>query len=117
MRRDRKVSAHQRALPVRTLRRLVFAIGLGSALAGSGCESPPPSAYVSGSQPAAAVEVIAVGNNQVGEPCHYQLGSGGDFGIGAKRAVDLYCGYWRQPSGRIFVLGDADAARLNVLAT
>ena len=42
---------------------------------------------------------------------------GGDFGIGAKRAADLYCGYWGQPSGRIFVLGDADAARLDALAT
>ena len=117
MRRDRKVRSHQRALPGGALRRLVFAAGLTAALFGSGCESPPPSAYVSGSQPAAAVEVVAVGNNQVGEPCHYQPVSGGDFGIGAKRAVTLYCGYWRQPSGRIFVLGDAEAVRLDGLAT
>src|SRR6516225_528766 len=117
MRRDRKVRSHQRALPGGALRRLVFAAGLTAALFGSGCESPPPSAYVSGSQPASAVEVVAVGNNQVGEPCHYQPVSGGDSGIGAKRAVTLYCGYWRQPSGRIFVLGDAEAVRLDGLAT
>ena len=117
MRRDRKVRSHQRALPGGALRRLVFAAGLGAALLGSGCESPPPSAYVSGSQPASAVEVVAVGNNQVGEPCHYQPVSGGDFGIGAERAVSLYCGYWGQPSGRIFVLGDAEAVRLDGLAT
>ena len=88
MRRDRKVSAHQRALPGGTLRRLVFAAGLGAALFVSGCEVPPQSAYVFGSQTAAAVEVVAVGSNQVGEPCHYQPVSGSDFGIGAKRAVD-----------------------------
>jgi len=117
MRRDRKVRAHQRALPRGTLRGLVFAAGLAAALSGSGCETPPPSAYVSGSQSAPAVGIVTVGNNQIGEPCHYQPVSGGDFGIGAKRAVDLFCGYWGQPSGRIFVLSDDDAARLDALAT
>ena len=92
MRRDSKVATHQGALPGGTLRRSVVAAGLIAALLGSGCESPPPDVYVSGSQPAAAVGVVAVGSNQVGEPCHYQPVSGGDFGIGAKRAVDLYCG-------------------------
>jgi len=117
MRRDRKVAAHQGALPGGALRRSIAAAGLIAALLGSGCESPPPDVYVSGSKSAAAVDAVAVGSNQVGEPCHYQPVAGGDFGIGAKRAVDLYCGYWGQPSGRIFVLGDADAARLDALAT
>jgi CHAT domain-containing protein len=117
MQRDRKVRAHQGALPGGTLRRSAFVGGLAAALCGSGCETPPPEAFVSGSHPAPAVGIVAVGSNQVGEPCHYQPAAGGDFGIGAKRAVDLYCGYWGQPSGRIFVLGDADATRLNGLAT
>jgi CHAT domain-containing protein len=118
MRRDRKIlSAHQRALPGRTLRGLVFAAGLATGLSGTGCEAPSPSVYVSGSQPAPAVEVVAVGNNRVGEPCHYQPGSAGNFGISARRVVNLYCGYWGQPSARIFVLGDADAAHLDTLAT
>jgi CHAT domain-containing protein len=58
-----------------------------------------------------------VGNNQVGEPCHYQPAATGDFGVGTGRAVALYCGYWGQPSGRVFELSAADAARLNTLAT
>jgi len=115
MRRDRKVvSAQQRALPGRTVRGLVFAAGLATALSGSGCESPPPSVYVSSSQAAAEVAIVAVGNNQVGEPCHYQPASTGDFGIGAQHALDLYCGYWGQPSGRIFELGDTGAASLDL---
>jgi CHAT domain-containing protein len=111
------VSARPRAVPGSALRRLVFATPLAAALSGSGCESPPPSVYVSGLQPTPEVAIVAVGNNQVGEPCHYQPASTGDFGIGAQRSVALYCGYWGQPSGRIFELGDADAARLDTLAT
>ena len=116
MRRDCKVvSPYQRALPGRTLSWLVFGAVLAAAV--SGCESPPPSVYVSSSQAAAEVAIVAVGNNQVGEPCHYQPASTGDFGIGAQHALDLYCGYWGQPSGRIFELGDTGAASLDNLAS
>src|SRR5262245_48227482 len=99
MRRDRNViSARQGSVPGRALRRLVpWAVLVAAALFGSGCESPPPSAYVSGSQPTPAVAVVAVGNNQVGEPCHYQPASTAEVGIGAQRALALYCGYWGQP--------------------
>ena len=117
MRRDCTiVSARQGAVPGRALRRLVsWTVLVAAAL--SGCESPPPSVYVSGSQPTPVVAIVAVGNNQVGEPCHYQPASTGEFGIEAQRAAALYCGYWGQPSGRIFELGEADAARLYALAT
>jgi CHAT domain-containing protein len=118
MRGDWKVvSAQQRALPGRALRALLVAVGLVAALFGSGCESPPPNVYVSASQQAPAAGIVAIGNNQVGEPCHYQPASSGSFGIGARRVVDLYCGYWGQPSGRIFVLSDTDAPRLDTFAT
>jgi CHAT domain-containing protein len=118
MRRNRKIlAAYQRTLPGRALNASVFAAGLAAALSGAGCESPPPSVYVSGAGAVPAVGVVAVGNNQVGEPCHYQPVSTSDFGIGARRVVNLYCGYWGQPSGRIFVLGDTDATRLDTLAT
>jgi CHAT domain-containing protein len=119
MRRDRKVvSARQGAVPGRALRRRVYwTVLVAAALSGSGCESPPPSAYVSGAEPTPAVAIVAVGNNQVGEPCHYQPASTGEFGVGAQGAAALYCGYWGQPSGRIFELGDADPARLDALAT
>jgi CHAT domain-containing protein len=119
MRRDSKfVSARSGAMPGGALRRLVSGTVLvAAALSASGCETPPPSAYVSGSEPTPAVAILAVGNNQVGEPCHYQPASAGEFGITAQRAAALYCGYWGQPSGRIFELGDADATRLDAAAT
>jgi hypothetical protein len=117
MQRDRDVvSARQRTMPGGALRRLVFAVVVAATLSGSGCESPPPSVYVSSSQSAPQAAVVAVGNNQVGEPCHYQQSPTGDFGIDAQQAVDLYCGYWGQPSGRIFELRDANTARLDTLA-
>ena len=102
-------------MPGTALRGLAFGTVLASAL--SGCEAPPSNIYVSGSQPGAAVTIVAVGNDEVDEPCHFQPASTGAFGIGARRAVALYCGYWDQPSGRIFELGDADAARLDTVAT
>jgi CHAT domain-containing protein len=116
MRRGRKVvSARQRAMPGTALRGVALGMALAAAL--SGCESPPPSVYISGSQPASAVATVAAGNDQVGEPCHFQPTTAGDFGTSASRTVDLYCGYWGQPSGRIFELGDTNLARLDSLAT
>ena len=83
-----------------------LAIGAVLVSAFWGCETPPSNTYVSGSQ-RAAVTKRAVGNNEVDEPCHFRRLATGDFGIGARRAVALYCGNWQQPSGRIFELGDA----------
>jgi len=91
-------------------------LGAVFAVACSSCETPPSSAYVSGSQTASAVAVVAAGEDEVGEPCHFQASPAGHSSIGARRTVDLYCGYWGQPSGRIFDLGDASAARLDNLA-
>ena len=59
----------------------------------------------------AAGEAVAVGNDAVGEPCRYQPLASGEFGVGARRNIGLFCGKWRQPSGRIFELsGVADHA-------
>jgi CHAT domain-containing protein len=102
-------------VPGTALKGLAFGTVLASAL--SGCEAPPSNIYVSGSQPGAAVTIVAVGNDEVDEPCHFQPAPTGAFGIGARRGVALYCGYWDQPSGRIFELGDVDAARLDAVAT
>jgi CHAT domain-containing protein len=104
-------------MPVIALKGLAF--GTVLALALSGCEAPPSDIYVSGSQPGSAVTIVAVANDEVDEPCHFQPAptSAIAIAIGARRAVALYCGYWGQPSGRIFELGDADAARLDAVAT
>src|SRR5271167_3401158 len=102
-------------MPGTALRGVVFGTVLAAAL--SGCEAPPSDIYVSGSQPGPAVGIVAVGNDEVGEPCHFQPAPTGAFGIGARRALALYCAYWGQPSGRIFELSDADAAHLDAVAT
>jgi CHAT domain-containing protein len=111
MRGDRKpVSARKRALPgiSAALSRLIFGGVLALALAG--CESPPNRDYVGGSPSASAAgDVVAVGNDAVGEPCRYQRSPSDTIGTGARREIDLYCGNWRQPSARIFELsGVAD---------
>jgi hypothetical protein len=89
MRRVGRVVPGQRAVPRTALSWRVCWIALATAL--FGCESPPPSVYVSSSQRVPAVAIVAVGSNQVGEPCHYQSSTTGDFGIGAQRAVNLCC--------------------------
>jgi hypothetical protein len=101
-------------MPGTSLKQLL--LGAVFAAAFASCESPPPNVYVSGSQTAAAVAVVAAGEDEVGEPCHFQSSLAGNFGTGARRTVDLYCGYWGQPSGRIFDLGDAAGVQLNNLA-
>jgi CHAT domain-containing protein len=81
----------------------------------SGCKTPPPSAFVSEAQPAAAGEAIAVGSNMVGEPCNFRPLTS-DVGVGSRRTAALYCGNWHEPSGRIFELGDAADGQLGTLA-
>jgi CHAT domain-containing protein len=87
---------------------------LGAAV--SGCQTPPPSAYVSEAQPASASEAVPIGSNEVGEPCNFRPLTNGDVGVGSHRAAALYCGNWQQPSGRIFELGDAAGGRLGTVA-
>ncbi len=98
-----------------TVKRALLGIFVATAI--SSCEALPTSVYVSGPQTEPEAEAVSAGNNQVGEACHYQPISTGDFSVGARRAFALYCGTWRQASGRIFEIGDApDASRLNAIA-
>ena len=114
MRGDRRgLSTWERTVPGDALRGLVLCAGLTAML--SGCANPPPTAYVSGSEPVSAA-AVAVGQNEAGEPCHFQPLPTTKFGTAALRAVALYCGYWGAPSGRIVELSDADVAHLDNLA-
>jgi CHAT domain-containing protein len=103
------VSAFERAVPGAAAALRWVILGAVLAVALPGCVSPPNSVYVSNSA-AATGEVIAAGSDAVGEPCRYQPLPSGEFGVGARREIGLYCGKWRHPSGRIFELsGVADA--------
>jgi CHAT domain-containing protein len=116
MRRDRRLAfERKRAVPRIALALVVFGAILVTAL--SGCESPPPDVYVSSAQAGLAASVVPIGSNQVGEPCHYQPLPVGDSGTRAGRAMALYCGYWGQPTGRVFELSDASTAQLDSLAS
>jgi CHAT domain-containing protein len=79
------------------------------------CRTPPPDAYVgSAGKAAGAAAAVPVGKNTAGEPCRYQLASGG---VAGGRNADLYCGNWDQPSGHITELpGAADPERLAAIA-
>jgi CHAT domain-containing protein len=99
-----------------TSRWLLLATALTFALAG--CAKPPPEAYVTTAQTVSAAEAVAVGNNEVGEPCRYHTAPSGQFGVGGRSAVAIFCGTWEQPSGRIFELGGgAEPGHLRELAT
>ena len=67
-----------------------------------GCGSLPPNALVSDMASATTQAGTAVGKNQVGEACEYRAGSQRDVDLDAARAFGVWCGTWRQPSGRIF---------------
>lgn len=72
----------------------------------AGCQTPPPEAYVTGRQTAAAA-AVPIGNNEAGEPCRYQLAlPGGGTAVAWRQEAAIYCGNWDQPSGRVFELGD-----------
>ena len=76
-------------------------LGLLAALALAGCQEPPASVMRDHSTDAdlAAAEQPA-GKNQVGEPCRYRPSP--DSGVGgATASVDVFCGTWQQPSGRV----------------
>src|SRR5579864_8590782 len=90
---------------------------LGAALfAMAGCQGPPPDVYVSGSS-AQATAAVPVGNNAVGEACRYRLAASDQSELPSRRAAEVLCGRWEQPSGKIFeVAGGGDAAALQRLA-
>ncbi|HEX7967980.1 MAG TPA: tetratricopeptide repeat protein, partial [Stellaceae bacterium] len=84
-----------------------------------GCQSLPPSVMVSDPASAKAQAGTPVGKNQVGEACEYRPSSQRDADLDASRAFGVWCGTWRQPSGRIFeAMQTRDgAAPLTQLAT
>jgi len=92
---------------------------VAAVLAGAlfGCQNPPPEAYVSGTDKGDEASAVPIGNNDVGEPCRYQLVSGGGAEVGARREANIYCGPWEQPSGHVAELAEpGDPARLDAVA-
>jgi hypothetical protein len=79
----------------------------------TGCQNPPPDAYI-GATTKSAAAAVPVGKNEAGETCRYQIAASG---IAGGREADLYCGNWDQPSGHVVELsGPADPARLAAVA-
>lgn len=66
-----------------------------------GCETPPPEAYLAGGPRG---DRVPVGRNSVGDVCY-------QYRVGQDGGVDIYCGTWSQPAGR--VRPSADAASLD----
>jgi CHAT domain-containing protein len=95
-----------------------FLGGLALALIG-GCQSLPPSAVMSDSATADAQTGTPVGKNQVGEACEYRANTLRDVDLDAARAFGVWCGTWRQPSGRIYEASQPreSSAQLVQLAT
>jgi CHAT domain-containing protein len=99
--------------------------GLSKLLAGvalfvlAGCQNLPPSAMVSDPSSPNGQAGTDVGKNQVGEACEYRPDALRDVDLDAKRAYGVWCGTWRQPSGRIFEESETHegAAQLMQLAT
>lgn len=90
--------------------RRLWLISLVLMAAASGCEGPPPEAYVTGSKGSEKSAAVPAGTNEAGETCRYQLVSAASEGVASQRDAVVYCGTWDQPSGRIFDLGDAGSA-------
>jgi CHAT domain-containing protein len=84
-----------------------------------GCGSLPPDALVSDIASSTAQAGTGVGNNQVGEACEYRPSTQRDVDLDAAHAFGVWCGTWRQPSGRIFEATEKreGAAQLMQLAT
>lgn len=75
----------------------------GAALLALGaCQSLPPAALVSDPTAPGAQAGTDVGQNKVGEACEYRPDALRDVDLDAKRTYGVWCGTWRQPSGRIF---------------
>jgi CHAT domain-containing protein len=75
----------------------------------TGCEGPPPSAYVHGAAAGKPAAQVAIGKNAVGEDCT-QSASTGD-------TASIYCGTWEEPSAHVRAGGPAGGAQLAQLAT
>jgi CHAT domain-containing protein len=96
------------------MRRLLCYAGIGLLLAG--CDTLPPSAIASASAGADTAQSIAVGQNTVGEACQFQPGTAEERGLAGAAALDVRCGSWVQPSGRVFQIrnGAGDPAKLAI---
>jgi CHAT domain-containing protein len=81
-----------RRKPSSLWRRLALAAGLAAL---PSCSAPPPDAYVSTGR--AVEHQVSAGTNTAGEACT----RAGD----ATGAIDIYCGTWVQPSGRLRAAG------------
>lgn len=90
--------------------RALWLVSLVLTAIATGCEGPPPEAYVTGAPGSAKAAAVPAGTNEAGETCRYQLTSTASEGVASQRDAVIYCGNWDQPSGRIFDLGDAGSA-------
>ena len=75
----------------------------------SGCQTPPPSAYVRGTNVERAEAQTSLGTNAAGEACVQQ--PAGD------RGADVFCGTWQQPSARVEYGGGGTVADLPGVAS
>jgi CHAT domain-containing protein len=75
----------------------------------SGCQTPPPSAYVHGTSVEHPEAQTSLGTNTAGEACVQQ--PAGD------RGAEVFCGTWQQPSAHIEFGGPATTAELPGAAT
>ena len=85
----------------------LLAIALAAPLAG--CQKPPASAYVHGTNIETSAPQTALGTNAAGETCSQQPAG--------ERGADVFCGTWQQPSARVEYGGPATAADLPGAAT
>jgi CHAT domain-containing protein len=90
-------------------------VSLGLLLALAACAVPPPEAYAPLSRDRAAAPTRPVAANARGEACFAQGATAPGLDAPTRRAEEVYCGGWTQPSARIYALsggvGAAQAAR------
>jgi CHAT domain-containing protein len=86
--------------------------GIGMLL--TGCDTLPPSAIASATAGANTAQSIPVGQNTVGEACQFQSGTADERGLAGAATLDVRCGNWVQPSGRVYQLKNSggDPAKL-----
>ncbi len=96
--------------------RPLAALCLAALFALGGCKTLPPSAMASASADAGSAQSTPVGQNTVGEACQYQPGTSEERGLSGATLLDVRCGTWVQPSGRVFqTKNGADPGRLSAL--
>ncbi|MEI7714363.1 MAG: tetratricopeptide repeat protein, partial [Rhodospirillales bacterium] len=80
----------------------------------TGCDKPPPDAYVAASAATSKSEgQVSIGKNAVGEDCTQ---ASADL-PGGNRKADVFCGTWTQPSAVVRSGGGGSASDLVGLAT